>query len=167
MTIAQSDAPVQIESCSALAVNSSSTPVYGRSDVSTLMDSSGHITYAGPAQTVDQQIPMTPMYAGTRVFGTAESVNRSVKTVTGVVYQFDVLDKKKKIGSFFGPRTGEFGKNDPVTPYSVGAQSPWSVDVTQPGVDTVTCLVAFVRFSDGTSWQSPLAYVPPERQSSP
>lgn len=152
--IPQSNAPVQIASCSASAIATSSVPAYGQFSTNTLRDSSGKIDYAGPPISVDQHIPMTAMPDGTRVTGTAEAAIRSKKTVTGVVYQFDVLDKNQgHLAVSYGPA------------YGPDFTAPWSVQVTRSDVASVTCLVAYVRFSDGTFWQSPLATLRDERST--
>ncbi|HKU68872.1 MAG TPA: hypothetical protein VJP85_13950 [Candidatus Baltobacteraceae bacterium] len=166
--VAQSNAPVRVESCSALALDTTTTPEYGQTQQTTLMDASGHITSAGPAVTVDQRIPMTQMYDSTQVFAAARAVNRSNKIVSAVVYQFELFGRNgKQVGLFFGPRSGAFAANERIEPYGLGAASPWSTSLTQPTVASAACLVAYVRFSDGTSWQSPLATLPPTLESAP
>lgn len=126
------------------------------------MDSSGHIGSAGPAIPVDQQIPMTPMYDSTRVFAAAHSVNVSHRTISGVVYEFAVSNPQHQpLSVFYGAREGAFGANASIAPYGEGALSPWSATLTQPNVGYATCFVAYVRYSDGTSWRSALAVTPP------
>lgn len=165
--VTQVGAPVQIESCSAQTADYSSAPEYGHFSTATERDSSGRITYAGPPAPADQHIPMMSMYAGTHVFGWAQSVNGSGKAVSGVVYQFNVMSQGKQVASFYGSRTGTFTQNARITPYYTGLYSPWKTDVAQPKIDTVSCFVAFVKFGDGTSWLSPMATIPQALQSSP
>ena len=166
--VTQVGAPVQIESCSAQALNSTAAPAYGHFSTAVLRDSTGKITYVGPAVQSDQQIPMAAMYNGTRVYGSARSVNGSGQAVTGVVYQFNVLGPHAKtIASFYGPLSGVFTQNARITPPGWGMSSPWTADLTQPDVESVSCFVAYVRFSDGTSWLSPMATIPQALQSSP
>ncbi len=155
----QTGSPVQLRSCSATVMNSSSTPVYGRSFSNTTRDSGGNINYTGPPMSVDSQIPMLPLYASTSIFGAAEGVNRSPKTVAAVVYEFDVTDKT--IAKFYGPRTGAFATNIGIPPYGQGRLSPWQTTLSQPNVGTLTCFVAYVQFTDKTWWLSPLAVSPP------
>lgn len=148
--VTQVGAPVQIESCSVLR------------------DGTGKINYVGPAVESDQHVPMAGMYNGTRVYGSAQSINGSGQAVTGVVYQFNVLGPHAKpIASFYGPLSGVFTQNARIAPLGWGMSSPWTADITQPDVESVSCFVAYVRFSDGSSWLSPMATIPRALQSSP
>lgn len=159
--VSQPAAPVQLQSCSALTFDSTSAPEYGKSFATTVSDSSGRIVYTGPPVLVDQQIPMVPLYAGTSVYASAESVNRSAKTVSAVTYRFDVFSGAgARAAMLFGSRTGMFAENARITPYGAGLLSPWTASLDQPYVSSVRCLVAQVKFSDGTSWLSPLATAP-------
>jgi hypothetical protein len=155
---AQSASPVQLQLCSASSDNVYSPPTFQQTTLSTVIDNSGRITYTGAPVTVRQDVKTLGAYASTRVFGTAQSVNRSPKRVNGVVYEFDVNDaKQQRIATFYGPRTGEFQPSANITPYGSGVLSPWNTALARYDIGSVTCFVAYVRFADGTSWTSPLA----------
>jgi hypothetical protein len=148
--VAQPAAPMQIQSCSAQRQDYTMTPVGSAFVSGPTMNSAGQIVSFDPRFT--DQPPALPMYGGTHVYGWAQAANRSGKAVSGVVYEFDVLSAGKAIAAFYGPST---------------QSAPWKIDVTQPKIDAVKCFVAFVRFSDGTSWLSPLATIPQAQRSSP
>ena len=158
----QGDAPVQLQSCSAALFGNSVVLRTTPQVVSGTVMEGSHIVATGPNYTTgNDTVTEVVGSASTSVFGSAEAVNRSVKAVTGVVYEFDVINPANEtIATFFGPRTGKFTQNIRITPYGTGAMSTWSTTLTQPKVSVVRCFVAYVQFADGSSWTSPLAKIP-------
>src|SRR5579872_1028403 len=164
--ITQTAAPVQIESCSIDVTLDVSTPWFNQS--------SGGSGSAEPAYAYDGRIyanrTSQPAYTdsevgpdpasvnGSQVYATAQSVNRSAKTVTGVVYEFNVLkgNGKSPIAVFYGGRTGSFGENVVIWPEGHGLPQ-WGTSVGETHIGSVACFIAYVRFSDGSDWTSPMA----------
>lgn len=163
--ITQSVAPIQIQSCSAVVLAASTTPTFsqpssGSTGPTAQMYGGRIVSYGYSGEDVtDSNVTTGAVMGGTRVYATAQSVNHSGKTVSGIVYQFNVLQPRgnNPAAVFYGGRTGSFAQNIVISPPGLGASSPWSTGVVNSRVGPVECFVAYVRFSDGTDWTSPLA----------
>ncbi|HEY9179964.1 MAG TPA: hypothetical protein VIO32_04555 [Candidatus Baltobacteraceae bacterium] len=161
--VRQATAPVQIQSCSAL-VATSRTPYYSQSSGSTgptAVKDGGRIVYYGYPQSeyTDSGVTSGSVLGGTHVYASAQSVNQSGKTVSGVVYEFNVMkgQSSKPAAVFYGGQSGDFAQNIAISPPGLGLSSPWATGITDSRVGSVVCLIAYVRFRDGTEWTSPLA----------
>ena len=167
--IKQTAAPVGIQSCSAVLHSGGSPAGYssGASGASgpVAITYGEHIAYYGspPSGPYSKSEPAGPgpLTAGTQIYATAQSVNRSAKSVAGVVYEFNVMQGPGNMPStvFYGGQTGSFANDIVISPPGLGTSSPWSTTLANSRVRSIGCFVAYVRFSDGTEWTSPLAIV--------
>ncbi len=165
--ITQTAAPVQIKSCSATVALSvpgwsNNGASYGQSGSGVAgMSTNGHSVSYGSGDYSDHEgYLLGPFSGGTDVYATAQSENQSQKIVTGVVYEFNVLKagSSDPLAIFYGGETGSFGENVVISPASRENPS-WSTSLGETRVGSIACFIAYVRFSDGSDWTSPLAVV--------